>query len=186
MILRHSSFLLEPLFNGSTRLRKSFCLLFVCLLGFASIPVGAEVKIGFVNSVKILEEAPQAEAARSKLEMEFAPRDRELVAAQNDIRDIEEKLAKDLAVMSESQRSASEQDLISQQRDLQRARDEFREDFNLRRNEELGKLQQLILDAIVALAEEQNYDLVVSDNAIYASDRVDMTDKVLERLESIE
>lgn len=142
----------------------------------------AEVKIGFVNTVKLMEEAPQAKAAISKMEAEFAPREKELVAIQRDIKQAEEKLSRDAAVMSESERSKVERDLVSRKRDLKRSQDEFREDLNIRRNEELAKLQRRLYDAIVDLAKADNYDLIVSEGVVFASTRIDITDAVLTRL----
>ncbi|MEW6352936.1 MAG: OmpH family outer membrane protein [Pseudomonadota bacterium] len=163
-------------------MKKILYIVCFTLLGATFSASAAEMKLGFVNAAKILEEAPQAEAARSKLEKEFAPRDKALVATQKEIKSLEDKLAKDGAIQSESERRKAERDVLTQKRDLKRAQDEFREDFNIRRNEEFGKLQKLVYEAIVALAKQENYDLIVGDGAIYASDRVDITDKVLERL----
>ncbi|MFO7640514.1 MAG: OmpH family outer membrane protein, partial [Candidatus Competibacteraceae bacterium] len=93
------------------------------------------------------------------------------------------RLSKDGAVMSESQRRSLEGDIRNQARELKRTSDEFREDFNLRRNEELGKFQKQVLDVINSVASEEGFDLVVNDGAtLYASSRVDVTDKVLSRL----
>lgn len=145
----------------------------------------ADVKIGFVSIAKILNSAPQAEAASKRLEQEFAPRKKGLDEAQKSLRKIEEKLAKDGAVMSESQRRNMENDFRNQARELKRSGDEFREDFNLRRNEELGKFQKQVLDVINNVAKEEGFDLVVNDSAtLYASPQVDVTDKVLKRLTS--
>lgn len=152
------------------------------IAAFSWSAYGAELKLGFVNAAKILEEAPQAEAARNKLEREFAPRDKNLVAMQKEIKSLEDKLAKDGAIQSDDERRKGERDVITQKRDLKRAQDEFREDFNIRRNEEFGRLQRLVYETIVSLAKQDGYDLIVGDGAIYASDRVDITEKVLERL----
>jgi outer membrane protein len=143
----------------------------------------ADMKIGFVSIAKILSSAPQADAASKRLEREFAPRQKGLVEAQNSLRRLEERLSKDGAVMSESQRRSLEGDIRNQARELKRTSDEFREDFNLRRNEELGKFQKQVLDVINSVASEEGFDLVVNDGAtLYASSRVDVTDKVLSRL----
>lgn len=142
----------------------------------------AETKIGFVNAAKVSAEAPQAEAARQKLEKEFQPRDQELFAAQKEIRALEEKLARDGLVMSESERSRLERDVLSRKRELRRMQDEFREDFNMRRNEELAKLQRRIIETIQQLAKEEQFDLIVSDGVVFASDRIDITPKVIDRL----
>ena len=142
----------------------------------------AEGKVGVVNTAKLMEQAPQAKAAISKMESEFAPREKELVALQREIKAKEDKLARDGAVMSEEARSKLERELISKRRELKRGQDEFREDLTIRRNEELSKLQRYLYDAIVALAKEENYDLIVSEGVVYASDRINITDAVLERL----
>lgn len=148
-----------------------------------SMVQAADMKIGFVSIAKILSSAPQADAASKRLEREFAPRQKGLVEAQNSLRRLEERLSKDGAVMSESQRRSLEGDIRNQARELKRTSDEFREDFNLRRNEELGKFQKQVLDVINSVASEEGFDLVVNDGAtLYASSRVDVTDKVLSRL----
>jgi outer membrane protein len=165
---------------------KGIRILFLLLGGLLlqiAVAQAAELKIGFVNAAQILDKAPQAELARSRLEKEFAPRDKSLVDAQKSLRSLEEKLARDSAVMGDSERRNLERDIIAQQRELKRAQDEFREDFNIRRNEELGSLQRQVYEAIVSLAKEEQFDLIVNDGAvIYASEQVDITDQVLRRL----
>ena len=150
-----------------------------------SLAQAAEVKLGFVSIAKILNSAPQAESASKRLEQELAPRQKGLVEAQKALRKEEEKLGKDGAVMSESQRRKLESEIRNQARELKRTSDEFREDFNLRRNEELGKFQKQVLDVINSVAKEDGFDLVVNDSAtLYASPQVDVTEKVLKRLTS--
>ncbi|MEY4767689.1 MAG: hypothetical protein RL637_328, partial [Pseudomonadota bacterium] len=111
----------------------------------------AELKIGFVNVPKVLEKAPQAEKAKQRLEKEFSPRDKQLVAQQQEIVKLEEKFNKDASVMAEAAKRKLESDIIAKKRDAKRAQQEFSEDFNLRRNEELGKLQRRIVEAIKEL-----------------------------------
>ena len=148
-----------------------------------SLAQAADIKLGFVSIAKILNSAPQAEAASKRLEQEFAPRQKGLVEAQKSLRKQEEKLSKDGAVMSESQRRSLENEIRNQARELKRTSDEFREDFNLRRNEELGKFQKQVLEVINSVAKEEGFDLVVNDSAtLYFSPQVDVTEKVLKRL----
>lgn len=156
-------------------------LLLPCAM-FGAAHAQAELRIGFVNAAKVLEEAPQATAARDNLQQEFAPRDRELVAIAKEIKTLEEKLARDAAVMNEAEQRNLERDILNRKRDLKRSQDLFREDFNLRRNEELGKLQRLVVENIRALSKEQNFDLMLTDGVLYASDKVDITNQVLQRL----
>ena len=160
-------------------------LSFFLTAGFAlSNVVAAELKVGAVNAAMILEKAPQAEQARKQLEKEFAPRDKKLVGLQKKIKSNDDKLVRDGAVMSESERVKLERQIISQKRELKRKQDEFREDFNIRRNEEFGKLQKRVYEAIVAHAKKEKYDLIISDGVIYASDTVDITEQVLQRLKA--
>ena len=143
----------------------------------------SQLKIGFVNAAKILDNAPQADLARKRLEQEFAPRDKILVDAQRSLRRLEDRLSNPTAEISDSERRSLERDLISQQRELKRIQDEFREDFNIRRNEELSKLQRQVYETIITVAKEQQFDIILNEGAVlYASDRADITVQVLERL----
>ena len=139
-------------------------------------------KLGAVNAVRVLENSPQADAARKIIEKEFESRDKELVAAQKKLKALEDRLAKDAAIMSESERKKLERDIISQRRDQKRNQDEFRDDLNFRRNEEFAKIQKDIVDAIQKVAIENNFDVVLSEGVIYASSKVDMSDLVIEYL----
>lgn len=164
--------------------QKFLIWVFIGLLLIGTDALAREVKIGFVNVAQVLQEAPQAEAARKRLEQEFAPRDKRLVNQQKELEKLQEKLNRDAAVMSEAERGKLEREILSKQRDLKRAQDEFREDFNIRRNEELGKLQREIFEAIKALAKDEAYDLLLTDGVVYASDQIDVTEKVKQRLQA--
>lgn len=158
--------------------------LLLMLTAWVAAPASAdELKIGFVNTAKVLEQAPQAEEARKKLEHEFAPRDKALVAAQKKLKKLEDKLTKLGTTMSEEKRQDMEREILSEKRDIKRSQDEFREDFNIRRNEELTKLQKLVIKAINKLAHDQKFDMIVGDNSVlFASKRVDITKNVLQVL----
>lgn len=151
------------------------------LLG-AALAVAGELKIGFVNAAKLLEAAPQAEAARKLLEKEFADRDRELVEMQSELRRQEERMTREGSTLSEAEQRKLERDIRNGQRELTRRQAEFREDLNLRRNEELRKLQRRAIEVVVALAKEEQFDLVLTEGVIFASDKIDFTERALERL----
>ncbi len=160
-------------------------LLFALGLGAAlasSNLAAADYKIGVVQAVRVLEAAPQAEAAKKKLEAEFAGKDKALVAKQKELKALEDRSAKDGAIMSESERTRLERDLANVRRELKRDSDEFRDDVNFRRNEEFAKIQKQIVEAIQVIAAEQKYDLVMGEGVIFASKAVDITDLVIDRL----
>ena len=142
----------------------------------------ADYKIGVVQAVRVLEAAPQATVAKKKLETEFAGRDKQLLGDQKSLKTLEDRMAKDAAIMSETERSRLERDIVAKRRDIKRNSDEFREDVNFRRNEEFGKIQRQIVEAIKQIADEQKFDLVLGEGVIYASKTVDMTDQVIDRL----
>lgn len=145
----------------------------------------ADTRIGIVNTAKLLKEAPQAEAARKKLESEFAPRDVKIVDLQKLIKSLEDKLSKDAAIMSDAARKKQEREIVSKKRDIKRSREEFTEDFNFRRNEEIGKLQKLVSETILSLAKEKQYDIILNESVIYVSPQVDITANVLKRLHKL-
>lgn len=157
----------------------SFAVLLILLAGAVN---AEDYKLGAVNALRVLEQSPQAERARAVIEKEFAPRDKELVAKQKEIKAMEDKLAKDGAIMSETERNKMERDIVNMKRDLKREQDEFREDFNFRRNEEFAKIQKDIVEAIQEVAKANNYDVVLSDGVIYASSKVDISNLVIEYL----
>ena len=161
----------------------SFLLFVLSLIAFSAN--AADTRIGIVNTATLLKEAPQAEAARKKLESEFAPRDVKIVELQKQIKKMEESLSKDAAIMSETARKTQERDIVSKKRDVKRSREEFTEDFNFRRNEEIGKLQKLVTDTILSLAKEKKYDIILNESVIYSSQQVDITTSVLEKLRTL-
>jgi len=139
-------------------------------------------KIGVVNAVKVLEAAPQAGQAKKRLEKEFAARDKKLVAAQKGVKQKEDKLTKDAAIMSESELKKLQKQTLTARRELKRDQDEFRDDLNFRRNEEFGKIQRQIVQAIQKIAKDGKFDLIVGEGVIFASSKVDITKQVIEQL----
>ena len=164
-------------------MKKKISLL-LTLLFVTNICV-AELKIGVVNIARVLEKAPQAEKAQRRMEKEFSPRKRHLDSQVREIKSLDEKLARDASVMGESERRRLERDILAKRREAKRTQQEISEDFNLRRNEELGKLQKRILEAVRALAQDENYDLLLTDGVIYSSQQIDVTDQVQRKLSSL-
>jgi outer membrane protein len=170
--------------NAMTGVR-SIGLLIVGLAMAALAPAHAQtaLKIGVVNFGRLVEQAPQAEAVTKKLQTEFGSRQAELEAKQKKLETQQETFRRDSAVMGEEERLNLERQIRDGQRELQRDQNEYLEDLNIRRNEEVGKLQRDILQRVQAYASTQKYDLVVGD-AIYFSGAVDITADVLKALQT--
>ena len=162
---------------------KSFGPLVLCAgLALTSWTASAqEFKIGIVNLDRIVRESGPAKAAQTKLEQEFAKREKEINDLGNQIKSLSDRLERDAPTLAESQRAARQKQLVDQDREFQRKRREFQEDLNARKNEEL----QLIIDranrAVKALAESEKFDLIVQE-AVYINPRHDITDRVIKSL----
>ena len=152
------------------------------LVAVAGMAAAADYKIGFVNTERLFREATPAKRAQAKIEKEFATRDAEIQKLAKQVRDLQTSLDKDGPTMAESERRNKERDLANQSRDLQRMQREFREDLNLRRNEELSGIQERANKVIQQIAESEKFDLILQDPVVYASQRIDITDKVIKAL----
>jgi outer membrane protein len=159
---------------------RSIPFLALGLCGFLMAgPASAEIKMGVVNFQKLLEEAPQTKTAMQALENEFAPRRRELLTMQNDLKAKDEKLQKEGAVMAEADRAKAEKTLRDQQREFSRKAGEFQDDASTRRNEEIGKVQRYLVQEIQGYASAQGFDLVLGDGVFFAKGPLDITATVL-------
>lgn len=156
-------------------------LIALSLLPVSGIAAATEFKIGFVNTERVFREAAPAQKAQKKLEKEFATRDQELQKMSKQAKDLQAYLEREGMTVSESERRNKERELANINRDFQRAQREFREDLNLRRNEELSAVQERANKAIIAIAESEKFDLILQE-AVYASHRIDVTEKVLKAL----
>jgi outer membrane protein len=162
--------------------RVAFGIALVCAF---ALPVSAQqLKIGVVNIPALMERSPQTKAAMDALQEEFAPRQREFLAKQKEFEELSAKVQKDVAVMGETERRNAEKNLRDLQREVTRLQTEFREDLNLRQNEELGLLQRAVLKEVQDYAAEQGYDLVVGDGVLFASTAVNITEEVLRAVEA--
>lgn len=142
---------------------------------------GEGLKIGFVSTDRVFKESQPAIQSQEKLQKEFAEREQEIRAKNESARALQQKLSKEELTMSEADRRKVESELASLSRDLQRLQREFREELNLRKNEEMKLVLEIANKAIFKIAEEENYDLILQD-AVYRSPRLDITDKVIEVL----
>jgi outer membrane protein len=140
-------------------------------------------KFGFVNTERILRDASPAQRAQKKIEAEFQKRDQELARLADQLKRMQEELEKNSVTMSETQRRTREREFGDLNRDFQRKQREFREDLNQRRNEELAQVVEQANRVIRQIAEQEKFDIIFQD-AVFASPRIDITDKVIKALEA--
>lgn len=160
------------------------CLRFAVLAVLAAWAFAAgavELKIGFVNTERVFREAAPAKRAQQKLEREFALRNADLAKIEKQGRDMQAELERGSVTLSEAARRDKERQLADISRNFQRLQREIREDLNLRRNEELAAVQERATRVINQIAEQEKFDLIVQE-AVFASSRIDITEKVIRSL----
>ena len=160
------------------RLNLSAIALFLPLF---SLTAAHAEKLGFVNTERLLREAPLSVKAQKKLEKEFSPRDQELQKMAKQARDLQSQLDKEGVTMSDSDRKNKERELANLNREFQKQGREFREDLNLRRNEELSIIQEKARKTILDIAKAEKFDLIV-EQAVYFNPKIDITDRVMKEL----
>jgi outer membrane protein len=156
-------------------------ILAIALAGFAFGSGAAEMKIGFVNTERVFREAAPAKRAQQVLEREFSARNVELSKVEKQGRDLQQELERENVTMPEATRREKERQLADISRNFQRLQREIREDLNLRRNEELARLQERATRVINQIAEQEKFDLIIQE-AVFASSRIDITDRVIRAL----
>lgn len=156
------------------------------VLALALVPAGVlaaePAKVGYVDVPYLIDNSPQAQDASTQLEDEFGPRQQELQRKQQEFQEIRQQLQKDGLVMGEEERNRLEQRLQELKRDIQRTQQAFREELNIQRNSAFKDVRAAVMQAVEKLAEQEGYDLVVGQGALYASDAVNLTQRVLERM----
>lgn len=160
---------------------KTLSMMAAATIGLMAQPALAESKIGFVNSDRVMREAAPAVRAQQRLEKEFEKRDGELQRMGKDLQAMQEDLERNGMTMAEADRRAKERAFNDLNRDFQRKQREFREDLNQRRNEELASVLDRANRAIKQIAEAEKYDVILQE-AVYASTRIDITEKVIKAL----
>jgi outer membrane protein len=150
------------------------------LAGTAAVSA-QDLKIGYVNSDRVLRDALPAKAAQAKLEAEFSKREKDLTDLANRLKSASDRLDKDSPTLAETERVRRQRELVDQDRELQRKRREFQEDLSQRKNEELGAVVERTNRVIKQIFETEKYDLILQE-AVFWSPKVDITDKVIKAL----
>jgi len=159
-------------------------LIVVATLAAAPAVQAQALKVGFVNFGRLLEESPQAKAAQQALEGEFLPRQREVAAQQKTLEEKSDKLKKEAAVMSEADRIRTEREIRDLELNVQRRFKELQEDLNMRRNEEVGRMQRALLQEVQAYAKANGFQLIVSEGVLFAAEGIDITPQVVAAIKS--
>lgn len=159
-------------------------LLVLALPGVASAAEGSELRIAVVDIGRILEEAPQAKIISRALKDEFSAREQEILDKQRELQELEQRRQRDGDILSDQDLFDLMREINQKDRILTRRENEYLEDLNLRRNEEIARMQRVIVQEVQLFASEVGYDIVVGEGVLYVSERAEITDQVLQRLEA--
>lgn len=166
-----------------SKILRNLLVTITLLFGMVPAAMAADASsVGYVDIQYLIDNSPQAQAATENLEQQFGPQQQELRQKQQEFQQLQERMQKDGLVLSESERAEMEKRMRELQRELQRGQDAFREELNIQRNNALSEVREAVLQAVQNLAEEEGYDLIVGQGVLHASDAVNLTERVLERM----
>lgn len=161
---------------------SKYLITVVIMISTTAVVIAEDYKIGVVNPLYILELSPQGKSMSALLQKEFEPKLRELEVLQKKMLADNERRKKDAAIMSETELRKLDRDIVLQQRDIKRKEEQYNDDLNFRKNEEISKVQKDIIEAIQAVAQQNSYDIVLGQGVYHASAKVNMTQQVLDYL----
>ena len=147
-----------------------------------SSEANAPIKVGYFNFLKLVNSVPQAVEAEKRLGAEFEPRKSKIEKLDDELKAEGTALDKNAVVMTEADRTAKERELRTKDRELKQLYQEYQEDLTIRQNQETSAIQKLVYQAVVEIAKAENYDLILEQGTVYASPKIDITAKVLEKL----
>jgi len=162
-------------------LKKASIFVLALSLSLVALPALAQIKLGFVNGQKVINESPQAAKAKKKIEKEFEKRDQDLQRLGKQLQVLQESVEKNAVTMAETDRRNKEREFNEKNIEFQRKQREFREDLNLRQNEEMSGIYERVNKAIKQVAEAEKYDLILQE-AVYIHPKFDITEKVIKAL----
>jgi outer membrane protein len=164
-------------------MRKCARIISVLVLGlvFAATAEAQQLRIGYVDMKKVLDNAPQVLAGRARLDQEFRARNDAIELDEVRANALEARLAQ--GDVSADGRVQLERDLREMRRNITRRKEDLRDELSFRRTEEVQSLEEQINVAVQEIAERNGYDLIVSSPVIYANPDLDITDMILEQLE---
>ena len=162
-------------------MKRIHASMLACALLAVTSSAIADAKIGFVNTERIFRDAPPAMKAQKKLEKEFEKRTQDLDLRDKQLKSLQAALDKNGVTLPEAERRTKEREINDLFREFQRKKREYEEDLGQRRNEELAVVLDQANRAIKNIAEQEHYDIIFQE-AVFASPRIDITDKVIKTL----
>ena len=164
---------------------KSFWIV-TLLLALSTVVFASDLRVAVVNPLRLQSEAPQVAQMREKIRQEFAMREARNQVQQDQIVQLEEKLLRDRERMSDLEAKSLQRDIRSRTLRLENAKEELESDRRMRLNEEMDRLRRVLAEVVAEVAKAEQLDIVLESGVAWASDRADITDKVLGRMHELD
>ncbi len=163
------------------------CLTMIALTAAILPPVSlaGEVTVAVVNVVRLQTEAPQVAKVREKIKAEFVAREAKISTQQEQINQLEQKLLRDREDMSAAEAKSLQRDIRSRKLRVENAKEELESDRRLRLSEEMDHLRRVLSEVIAEVANAEKLDIVLESGVTWASERANITDKVLARMREL-
>jgi len=161
-------------------MKRLIPLLLMLSVLFAGPAAAQQLRIGYVDMKQVLDNAPQVLAGREKLDLEFRPRNETIEFQERQAQAMEDRLA--LGDLSEDAKVRLDRELREMRRNVNRQKEDLRDELSFRRTEEVQKLEDQINQAVQAIARDSGYDLILSSPVIYADPSLDITQLILDQL----
>ena len=159
------------------RILSIFAMLLVVV---ASQATAQQLRVGYVDMKQVLDNAPQVIAGREKLDLEFRPRNETIEFQERQVKEMDDRLQ--MGDLSEDARIRLDRDLREMRRNVNRQKEDLRDELSFRRTEEIQKLEDQINQAVEAIARDSGYDLILSSPVVYADPSLDITQLILDQL----
>jgi len=156
--------------------------LLVLFTSFAASAGG--LKVGVVSVERILTEAPQVDAVNTRMLEKFGPKRDELKSMEKDIQKLQENYKRNELVMTEDKLNDLKKEMITKIQALKQKEAVLTQQVSDMRNKELAKLQKSVRKIINDIAKKGKYSLVLSEGVAYANDKLDITNKVLDKMKA--
>lgn len=156
------------------------------LIALSASVYAADATVAVVNVIRLQSEVPQVVRVREKIEAEFSEREMEAGEQKKQIALLEAKLTGDRSSLSDSEAKSLQRDIRSRTLRLENAKEEIESDRRLRLSEEMDHLRRVLSEVIAEVAQEENLDIVLESGVTWASERANITDKVLERMRRLD
>lgn len=167
-------------------MKQLFVVLFSVMVSFAGPSIAADVTVAVVNVSRLQSEVPQVAGVREKIKIEFAAREKKLLAQKEQITQLEQKLVEDRVSMSDAEAKSLQRDIRSRNLRWENTKEELESDRRLRLSEEMDHLRRVLSEVIAEVAKAENLDIVLESGVTWASERANITDKVLARMRDLD